>query len=316
MSDWHDHDAYDNYDGYDGYVWSSPRKVPAGIKASSTQGSIGKTWWSKRWVRTLESFGMGQRLSRGRFYARLGQVISLDVDAGIVLSQVQGSQPKPYTAQIRLHPLTNEAWESVIDVMASQAIFAAKLLAGEMPTDIEEAFRSAHVPLFPAREQDLSTKCSCPDWANPCKHVAAVYYILAERFDEDPFLLFKLRGRTREEIIEALRVKRADALAAEIISSITVTEAGQSTQSAPLRLEDNVATFWQAGEELETFQVYPGQPEIARAVLKRLGDAPFAIGQQNLTEVLAGAYDAVTADFACAACNAIDVFEEDFPEQS
>jgi uncharacterized Zn finger protein len=302
MDDWHDYDVYE---------WSHPRRVPNGIKARSTQGAIGKTWWSKRWVSTLESFGIGQRLARGRFYARQGQVISIDVEPGIVKSRVQGSQPKPYTVQIRLHPLTDEEWESVIDAMAAQAVFAARLLAGEMPTDIEEAFRSAHVSLFPAREQDLSTKCSCPDWANPCKHVAAVYYILAERFDEDPFLLFKLRGRAREEIIEALRVKRADALASEISASVVVTEAGHSTQTAPLRLEDSVATFWRAGEELETFQVHPGQPEVARAVLKRLGDAPFAIGKQNMAEFLVGAYDAVETAIARGPMETTDTFVED-----
>src|SRR5690348_11365654 len=104
MGDWYDHD---NYDGFGGYEWNSPRKVTDGIKARSTQGTIGKTWWSKRWVRTLESFGMGQRLSRGRFYARLGQVISIDIESGMVKSLVQGSHPKPYTVQIRLHPLTD-----------------------------------------------------------------------------------------------------------------------------------------------------------------------------------------------------------------
>jgi uncharacterized Zn finger protein len=258
---------------------------------------------------------MGQRLVRGRSYARQGQVISIDVEPGIVKSKVQGSQPKPYTVQIRLQPLTDEEWESVIDVMASQAIFAAKLLASEMPTNIEEAFSSAQVSLFPTSEQDLNTKCSCPDWANPCKHIAAVYYILAERFDEDLFLLFKLRGRTREEIIEALRVKRADSLAAETTSSVIVVEAGQGTQTALLRLEDNVATFWHAGEELETFQVHPGQPEVARAVLKRLGDAPFAIGKQNMSDFLAGAYDAVASAIVQTTDDTLDAFEEDFPER-
>src|SRR3989440_11526 len=238
MGDWYDHD-HDNYDGYDGYEWSSPRRVREGIKARSTQGNIGKTWWSKRWVRTLESFGMGQRLSRGRFYARLGQVISIDIEPGMVKSQVQGSQPEPYIVQIRLHPLADEEWESVIDVMASQAIFAAKLLAGEMPTNIEEAFSSAHVPLFPAREQDLSTKCSCPDWANPCKHIAAVYYILADRFDEDPFLLFKLRGQTKEEMIAALREKRLEALSIGKSAATEDEQKQRKIEEAPLRLEDH-----------------------------------------------------------------------------
>jgi uncharacterized Zn finger protein len=93
--------------------------------------------------------------------------------------------------------------------MASQAIFAAKLLSGEMPQNIEEAFAEAKVSLFPTSEQDLDTECSCPDWANPCKHIAAVYYLLAERFDEDPFLIFKLRGEPRKRLFKYFETNEA-----------------------------------------------------------------------------------------------------------
>ena len=199
-------------DYWDYYEPTAPIRVKDGIKAKSERGGIGETWWSKRWVGVLESFSLGTRLTRGRSYARQGQVISIDVESGIVKAKVQGSRPKPYSVQIKLEPLSNQDWDRVTDAMASQAIFAAKLLAGEMPTNIEEAFNAVNVSLFPTAVTDLDTDCSCPDWANPCKHIAAVYYLLAERFDEDPFLIFKLRGRTKEEIIEALREKRAEAL--------------------------------------------------------------------------------------------------------
>src|SRR5437868_8069718 len=202
-------DDYDDYDNWGYYEPSRPIKVQGGIKTKKDYGQIGETWWSKRWIAVLESFNMGTRLTRGRSYARQGQVISIDVEPGIVKAKVQGSQPKPYKVEIRLEPLTDEDWDKVTEAMASQAIFAAKLLAGEMPQNIEEAFASVHVSLFPTALSELNTNCSCPDWANPCKHIAAVYYLLAERFDEDPFLIFKLRGRTKEQIIAVLREKPA-----------------------------------------------------------------------------------------------------------
>ena len=186
-----------DYHGLELLPPEQPIRVKDGLKTRSDRGSIGSTWWSKRWLAVLESFGMGARLTRGRSYARQGQVVSLDVEPGIVNAKVQGSQPRPYKVKIQLKSLSDQEWEQVLDAMASQAIFAAKLLAGEMPTDIEDAFRAVNLSLFPTKVSDLVTDCTCPDWANPCKHIAAVYYLLADRFDEDPFLIFKLRGRTR-----------------------------------------------------------------------------------------------------------------------
>src|SRR3989449_10074718 len=202
MGRWRDRDYWDYYEP------SIPRRVEGGIKTRSERGEIGETWWSKRWIKVLESFSMGTRLTRGRSYARQGQVVSIDVEPGIVKAKVQGSQPRPYNVKIRLEPHTDEDWDKVTGAMASQAIFAAKLLAGEMPQNIEEAFASVDISLFPTALSELHTDCSCPDWANPCKHIAAVYYLLAERFDEDPFLIFAWRGREQEELLERLRARR------------------------------------------------------------------------------------------------------------
>ncbi len=216
-------------------------------------------------------------------------MLSIDVEPGLVKAKVQGSQPRPYSVTIRLKPLSDDDWEQVTQAMAAQALFAAKLLAGEMPTNIEEAFASVHISLFPTSARDLSTDCSCPDWANPCKHIAAVYYLLAERFDEDPFLIFKLRGRTKEQIIETLREKRA-------VSTPAVHEepAPEADEAEPLLpLEADLETFWRAGEGLETFAVNPAAPTVERALLKRLGDAPFSVKGQNVASLLGRAYDVV-----------------------
>jgi uncharacterized Zn finger protein len=289
-----DDDGDYGYGGWNYYRENVPRKVANGLKTKSERGAIGETWWSKRWVAVLESFGMGTRLTRGRSYARQGQVVSIDVEPGIIRAKVQGSRPKPYDVEIKLRPLSDKDWDKVTDAMANQAIFVAKLLAGEMPTNIEEAFATARVSLFPINKQELVTDCSCPDWANPCKHIAAVYYILADRFDEDPFLIFKLRGRSKEEIIQTLRSKRAETLPVETSTSTTAEQAAQ-VEDTPLLVE-NAQTFWLADEALATFSVRPVAPAVEKALLKRLGAAPFSVGNQNIATLLGKAYEKVDAN--------------------
>jgi uncharacterized Zn finger protein len=277
------------------YPPAKPKKVKDGIKAKSKRGAIGETWWSKRWIDVLESFNMGARLTRGRSYARKGQVISIDVNKGVVDAKVQGTGSKPYEVTIGLKPISDDDWEKVTDAMASKAIFAAKLLSGEMPTTIEDAFSEAGVSLFPAKKKDLETDCSCPDYANPCKHIAAVYYLLAERFDEDPFLIFKLRGRTQEEITDALQRWRAtdvdvdvDVFAEDVATgAATVSEAGESAKP----LDSCLDSFWEVGAALESFSANPAPPEVEVAILKRLGDAPFVVGKDNISALLAKAYE-------------------------
>lgn len=294
--------------GYDDFEWNyysenRPRKVEGGLKAKSERGAIGETWWSKRWVEVLESLGIGTRLARGRSYARKGQVLSIEVTAGQVNAKVQGSMRQPYTIKIRLQPFSKRDWEQATGAMAAQAIFAAKLLAGEMPKNIEEAFDSVDLSLFPEVEEDLLTTCSCPDWANPCKHIAAVYYILAERFDEDPFLLFTLRGRDKDAIIAALREKRVERLEEKNKGVQRAIARGETQEAAvrneeTLRLEDQLHTFWQAGEALGTFAVDMSLPEVDNALLKRLGDAPFVVEKKNVSTVLENAYERVRTAIA------------------
>jgi uncharacterized Zn finger protein len=259
-----------SYDYGEWYPPSRPIETDDGIKAKSQRGSFGATWWSLRWIRVLESFGWGNRLQRGRNYARQGQVLNIDLQVGRVKAKVQGSRPTPYKVTLDVPPLTDAQWERAADAMAQQAIFAAKLLAGEMPQDIEEAFRVAGVPLFPQTARDIKTECSCPDFANPCKHIAAVYYLLGERFDEDPFLIFHLRGRMREQIMDALRARRA-----------AVTEESAIAPTAPAEpvpaLADLMATYYQASDELQIVTLQVAAPKVEAAILRRLGMVPAGI---------------------------------------
>ena len=198
-------------DDYDYFPPSRPIKVEGGIESRSQRGAFAANWWAKRWLAVLESYGIGSRLQRGRSYARGGQVLKIDVQPGSVKARVQGSRPQPYKIAIEVKQLTDAEWERVLDTISEQAIFAAQLLDGTMPQAIESAFETAKISLFPHDPRDLLTDCSCPDYANPCKHIAAVYYLLGEQFDLDPFLIFTLRGRTREQVMEALRARRAAA---------------------------------------------------------------------------------------------------------
>ncbi len=193
---------------------SRPLPVEGGLKARSTRGAIGQSWWSGRFIAVLESLIVGGRLQRGRNYARRGQVISLDVEPGMVSALVQGSRFQPYRVRVGLTAFGKPEWARLERALAESAWYSAKLLAGEMPEDIEEVFGQLGLALFPASSAELAMECSCPDWQVPCKHIAAVFYLLAEAFDADPFAILAWRGREREELLANLHALRASSAAA------------------------------------------------------------------------------------------------------
>ena len=187
------------------YEKSRPIRVENGIRARSKRGDIGSSWWSRRFIDVLEGLELGTRLASGRRYARAGQVVSLEVAAGSVTATVQGSRPTPYQVAIGMRQIWPTHWERIERALADQVIFSAKLLAGDMPQDLERVFAEQRQPLFPESADELSMECSCPDWSVPCKHVAAALYLLAEAFDADPFLILAWRGRTKTELLTNLR---------------------------------------------------------------------------------------------------------------
>jgi len=275
------------------YPKPAPKRPPPdrGIKVQR----IGATWWGRRWIEALErlSSNYSNRLARGRSYARAGRVHDLEVARGKVTARVTGSRATPYKVTLRIAPLDAAAWEKAIGGMARQAVFAAELLAGEMPKEIDSAFRSAGRSLFPATEKDLETDCSCPDWANPCKHVAATHYVLGEAFDQDPFLLFELRGRGKEDVLGALRKVRAGAGAEE--------DAAQSTVPGP----EGIPTVSLLGRDPAEFERRRGpalslhlriEPPASSAILLRqVGAPPSWSLDRTPAEVLTPLYQAAGA---------------------
>ena len=265
------------------YQPSQPRQVKGGIKAQTRQGAFAKSWWAKRWIAVLESFNIGARLGRGKRYAREGQVVAIEIEKGLVTAVVQGSRAEPYQVEIGVKTLSGRDWKRLAEALGKQAIFTARLLAGEMPENIEEAFQSVGLSLFPNRRADLKTDCSCPDWSNPCKHIAAVYYLVGEEFDRDPFLMFKLRGMEREELVALVSGqpsgKRGSAGRAATRSP-RVEPIGERA-GGPELLASEPRTFWGEPGGVDPGGADVRIPAVSAALPRRLGNFPFWRGEEG-----------------------------------
>lgn len=235
-----------------------------------------REWWAQRWLDLLDSYRFKKRLERARNYSRQGNVLSIKFEGAKVLAAVQGTEVEPYKVTLSLEPFTEEQWGYVIETMAERAVFAAKLLAGEMPQNIEEVFTANGLSLFPFTLADIRSKCSCPDKANPCKHVGAVYYQLGDRFSEDPFVLFQLRGSSKEQIIAALRQLRS--------ANIT-TDAANTDNTEDIFVtadKTNIEQFWQYERPLDPSLVVIAPSPGGESILDILGPIPLSIdGTEN-----------------------------------
>ncbi|MBD2135661.1 MULTISPECIES: SWIM zinc finger family protein [Sphaerospermopsis] len=247
-----------------------------------------REWWSQRWLDLLDSYRFKKRLERARNYSRQGNVLSIEFKGAKVLARVQGSEVEPYKVSLFLDAFSDEEWGYVIETMSQKSIFAAKLLAGEMPQNIEDVFTSNGLSLFPFTLGDVHSKCSCPDKAVPCKHIGAVYYQLGDRFSEDPFVLFQLRGRTREKIISDLRNLRSSKLLDQ--SEGTTSKQEKAEIQKPIsehQLSLKSDNFWQYNEPLESSLVVIS-PSVGETVLDVLGKIPLAKDEENSVSSSAG----------------------------
>jgi uncharacterized Zn finger protein len=238
------------------------------LYAQSKRGEFGATWWGKKWIAAVESFYRDNRLQRGRSYARNGSTQRLEISYGAAFAPVQGSRRKPYCVEITIKTFGADEWAAAFDALVSQAIYAAKLLSGEMPTDIETVFQRIDLSLFPRNLSDIQFDCSCPDYGDPCKHAAAVYYLLGEQIDADPFVLFHLRGQTREQVLGTLRALRG------VGASQAEPESAMESEIKAEALE--LENFWTGQVEtvIQRTPTIPKQPPLIR----QLGDPPGYIG--------------------------------------
>jgi uncharacterized Zn finger protein len=226
-----------------------------------------REWWAQRWIDVLESFGWRRRLERARNYAREGRVLNLEFQGPKVKAQVQGTAEEPYNVSLGLDPFTDEQWSYVVEELSQRAIYSAKLLAGEMPQSIEDAFTASGLSLFPFSKFDIHSTCDCPDPVNPCKHIGAVYYLLGDAFSQDPFILFELRGQTKQQIIDALRQLRS-------VQEIGETNELQPEVEPTHRFPDLKTNFWSYAEQLDPSLVVIAPPPTQETVLDLLGPLP------------------------------------------
>ena len=236
-----------------------PIEVDGGIAVRAQRGKIGEQWWSRRFVEILEGICQPGRLARGRSYARKGQVMDFALAPGQVSGRVQGSRAEPYKIKITIPAYDEEQWALIQQALAEQALYRAALLAGTMPHEIIDVFDELDLPLFPS---ELLMQCSCPDWAVPCKHASAVLYVLAEAFDDDPFLVLAWRGRGRDELLNALRAQPEPA---EEIDPLAVPE---------VPLESRLADFYTPGLSLSRLRERPARVSAPPELLLRALEAP------------------------------------------
>lgn len=266
-----------------------------------------RTWWGQKFIAALEEFTDPGRLGRGRSYARSGRVLSHEIDNGTVRAKVRGSinpyfgvYTEPiYTTVVALKPISRTDWTKVIADLSSKAGYIAKLLLNEVPNTIEDAFSSHGLHFLPSSERDFTTKCSCPDWGNPCKHVAGVCYLLASELDRDPFRLFELRGLSREDLhLELVRSPLGQILASELTprevplepASSYFTRPAKELASAPISLKD----FWSGPKRLPP-PVEPGsRPAVSALLIKKQGDyPPFWRKDTSFVEAMEALYERV-----------------------
>ena len=267
---------------YYDHEYTRPREAKGGIRAQSKRGDFGASWWAKRWVQALKNFSLGSRLARGRSYARRGQVVSIDVGSGEVAASVQGSRKRPYRVSIAVATLQGPDLHRLQAALVERPVFAASLLAGRMPENIEDAFADVGLSLFPSRMSDLETDCSCPDYANPCKHIAAVYLLLGEEFDRDPFLIFRMRGIERDELLGPDLRKSVEA------------SAWMAPTLAREPLPADPDAFWSQPERDDNDDDITGParvPEEPASLPRQLGRFPFWQGGEEFLPALEAIYD-------------------------
>lgn len=274
------------------YPPSKPKKVKGGIRAQGLKSRSAMSWWAGRWLDVVHGFDIGQRMSRGRSYARNGQVADLEISAGKARATVQGSRSSAYRVSVEIEAIGEREWKKIAKAIFAEPATAAGLLAGQMPKGVEKAFKSAGEDLIP-RRSELVTECSCPDWSNPCKHTAAVFFLLAEEFERDPFLMFRLRGSGRDRLL-----KMAGPARGAKPPPSAPPAASPARGAAPEPLPSDPAKFW--GEGAGRYD--PGDafvPKIHAALPKQLGSFPFWRGEEDFADAMESAYrDASEAGMA------------------
>lgn len=266
-----------------------------------------RTWWGQKFIAALEPFTDPGRLSRGRSYANGGKVKSFEIKDGVVTAQVRGSinpyfgvyKEPLYTTVIEFQPISAAKWAAAIAFIASKASLICRLLLNEIPDNIDDAFATLGLNLLPHNQKDFESHCSCPDWGNPCKHIAGVYYLVAQQLDRDPFLLFELRGLSRDDLhVELAKSPLGQALAAELQLEHRPPQSVSSYYTRPNTIPagtiEGLRDFWHGAKRLPQAIEPPPQTLVPGVPVKKQGDFPaFWHRDNSFIEVMETLYEQV-----------------------
>lgn len=266
------------------------------MSASGRLVEYGETWWGSRWVDALEEAGesWAERLPRGDEDFRRGRVGGLDVGPGDIKATVRG-ETRSHPVQIRVPVFDDETWDAIVDRLAEELRFTARLVAGELPRDVEPVVEQVGRSLFPSADE-LDASCDCSDDIDPCRHVAAAHFAFAGELDRDPFLLMRLRGRDRGTLLAELRARRSGARAAE--------QTEDETELAPIGPEH----FYEAGHDLDAIGLHPSKTDEPGAVIDRIGPPPGVKDPEPLVRLIE---NAVTTAWKVAAGEGADVADDE-----
>lgn len=246
-----------------------------------------RTWWGKQFIAALEKFSDPARLGRGRSYARNGKIIDYKIVQNKITATVRGSvnpyfgvykEPK-YKTVIEITPITPSNWSKAIKHLSAKASFVSKLLMNEVPDNIEEVFSDLGLHLLPHSQKDFKTNCSCPDWENPCKHIAGVYYLVASQLDNDPFLLFELRGLSKEALQAELSKSPLGKVLSEELTAKEITLETANSYYTPVEKivvpsKVSAREFWLSAKRLPQMIEETPSVSLPALLIKKQGDFP------------------------------------------
>lgn len=274
----------------------NPRRVRAGVKISSGQRAA-ESWAGQRWLRLIEAGATQDSQVEGLEYARTGQTRSLKIDPGKVTALVQGRMPRAYRVTITAESFDMASWDRIIQEMAQQARYSAKLLSGELPTTIEELFAPLGLHLFPVTERDIAPSCNCEEPRSElgwCKHAVCAALIVADQLAQDPWTIFSLRGINRQDLIEQLRHLRLLPGSGGGSAPVYSPHIASMEAVGNKPLEECLDHFWDPAAGLETLHLVPEKPTVSHPLLRRLGQSPFESSKFPLVGLLATCYDVVS----------------------
>jgi uncharacterized Zn finger protein len=268
------------------YTYRSSTPKAGGVKSQTRRGKFGQTWLGKEWIGTIEGKGDEQRLSRGRAYARHGNVKSITIKPGIIKARVHGSWGT-YSVQIELPPLALQVCESIVEMLAQSIVVSSQLMSGHAPVEVQEIFSMVGEPVL--LKEALKTSCSCPDAANPCKHIAAVFYLMADEIDRDPFQFLSFRGLARDTFVKALQQGTESSNAKEAKKKKQQVKKVASKDAQKKQQELSLENFW-SGQPTTVCMPHNKEPKVAAALIKQLGSIPLWKGNNPFVKEMEEVY--------------------------